>query len=431
MRVLLSTIGTRGEVQPMVALATALRTLGAEARLCVPPDFGEWVEGLGFPVVPIGPALRGTASGNGFRPTPERLLELAEGTVVTQFATLPVAARGCDAVVAGGGLQIAARSVAEAAGIRYVHVSYCPVTLPSPHHAPPPLALQGRPLAPDDADHRALWAEDAAHVNATFRAALNSGRATAFGASGPFGLPPVDDVRGHMLGDVPWLAADPVLGPWPGGEVLGTTSARGATGGTGAAGMTGTAGPPWQPGAWLLPDGTPLSPSLEDFLAAGEPPVFFGFGSVRATPGLPEAMIGAARAVGRRALVSRGWAGLSLVDDAEDCFLVGDVNQRALFPRVAAAVHHGGAGTTTAAASAGVPQVVAPQMYDQHYWARRVHELGVGAAHPPTPPTADSLTAALRHALHPDTAARARTVAATIHTDGARRAAERLVAGTG
>lgn len=405
MRVLLSTIGTRGEVQPMVALATALRTLGAEARLCVPPDFGEWVEWLGFSVVPIGPALRGTASGRGFRPTPERLRELAEGTVVTQFATLPEAARGCDAVVAGGGLQFAARSVAEAAGVRYVHVSYCPVTLPSPHHAPPPLALQGRPLAPDTADRRALWAEDADHVNATFRKALDSGRAEAFG------LPPVGDVRGHTLGDQPWLAADPVLGPWPGGDVLGT------------------AGPPWQPGAWLLPDDTPLSPALEDFLAAGEPPVYFGFGSIRATPGLPEAMIGAARAVGRRALVSRGWAGLSLVDDAEDCFLVGDVNQRALFPRVAAVVHHGGAGTTTAAASAGAPQVVAPQMYDQHYWARRVHELGVGAAHPPAPPTAGSLAAALRHALHPDTAARARTVAATVRADGARRAAERLLAG--
>ncbi|MBZ4321521.1 glycosyltransferase [Streptomyces huiliensis] len=415
MRVLLSTIGTRGEVQPMVALATALRALGAEARLCVPPDFRKWVEGLGFPVVPIGPALRGTASGSGFRPTPEQLRALAEGTVVTQFATLPEAAEGCDAIVAGGGLQIAARSVAEAAGLRYVHASYCPVALPSAHHAPPPLALQGRPLAPDDADHRALWAEDAAHVNATFRDALNARRKQT-------GLPPVDDVRGHMLGATPWLAADPVLGPWPG---TGNELWPGAEDEP----CPGTDDEPWQPGAWLLPDDSPLSPTLEDFLAAGEPPVYFGFGSIRATPGLAEAMTAAARAAGRRALISRGWAGLALVDDAPDCLSVGDVNQRALFPRVAAVVHHGGAGTTTAAALAGAPQVIAPQMYDQHYWARRVRELGTGAAHPPAPPTADSLTAALRQALHPDTAARARALGARVRTDGARRAAERLLTG--
>ncbi|MGK5639585.1 glycosyltransferase [Streptomyces sp. URMC 126] len=476
MRVLLSTIGTRGEVQPMLALATALRALGAKARLCVPPDFGEWIEGLGFSVVPIGPALRGTASGGGFRPSPERLRALAEGTVVTQFATLPAAARGCDAVVAGGGLQIAARSVAEAAGVPYAHASYCPVVLPSTHHAPPPLALQGRPLAPDTADHRALWAEDADQVNATFRDILNSCRRDT-------GLPPVADVRGHMLGTTPWLTADPVLGPWPHGEgaggrgpgkekpggkpsdgeesggeesggeasgeeasgeeetgtkpgaveAAGSASTTVAAGAAEAAGRSDAAWRPggvWQPGAWLLPDDAPLSPALEDFLEAGEPPVYFGFGSIRATPGLPEAMIGAARASGRRAIVSRGWAGLSLVDDAPDCLAIGDVNQRALFPRVAAVVHHGGAGTTTAAALSGAPQVVAPQMYDQHYWARRVHALGIGAAHPPTAPTADSLAEALRSALHPDVAARARAVAAMVRTDGAHRAAERLLTGT-
>ena len=54
MRVLLSTIGSRGDVQPLVALALQLRALGQEARFCVPPDFREWIEGLGIPVTPIG-----------------------------------------------------------------------------------------------------------------------------------------------------------------------------------------------------------------------------------------------------------------------------------------------------------------------------------------------------------------------------------------
>jgi UDP:flavonoid glycosyltransferase YjiC (YdhE family) len=58
MRVLLSTIGSRGDVQPLVALALELRALGQEVRLCVPPDFREWIEGLGLAVTPIGPELR-------------------------------------------------------------------------------------------------------------------------------------------------------------------------------------------------------------------------------------------------------------------------------------------------------------------------------------------------------------------------------------
>ena len=62
MRVLLSTIGSRGDVQPLVALASELRQLGQDVRLCVPPDFQEWIEGLGFAVTPIGPRVRGYAA---------------------------------------------------------------------------------------------------------------------------------------------------------------------------------------------------------------------------------------------------------------------------------------------------------------------------------------------------------------------------------
>ena len=76
--------------------------------------------------------------------------------------------------------------------------------------------------------------------------------------------------------------------------------------------------------------------------------------------------------------MSRGWPDLSLVGRRTDCLAIGEVNQQALFTRVAAVVHHGGAGTTTAAALAGAPQVVIPQVYDQHYWAQRVEQLGIG-----------------------------------------------------
>ncbi|HET7110622.1 MAG TPA: nucleotide disphospho-sugar-binding domain-containing protein, partial [Gemmatimonadales bacterium] len=94
--------------------------------------------------------------------------------------------------------------------------------------------------------------------------------------------------------------------------------------------------------------------------------------------------------------------------------------------------HHGGAGTTTAAARAGAPQVVIPQHYDQHYWAQRIHHLGLGAAHAPGTPTTASLTSALEHTLQPGVAARARAIAAAMRGDGARVAAQRLVdAGSG
>lgn len=400
MRVLLSTIGSRGDVQPVVALAVQLQALGYEARVCAPPDFRDWIEGLGIPFVPIGPEVRYTAKASlpaaQARPTPEQMRQIANATVATQFQVIPAAAEGCDILVGGGALQIALRTVAEQRGIAYVYASYCPVTLPSPHHAPP--AWQGDAPTDGPADNGRLWAEDTQRWNASWGAALNAHREAA-------GLAPVADVRSHIFTDTPWLAADPTLAPWPdpaGGAVV-------------------------QTGAWILPNERPLSPELEAFLDAGEPPVYFGFGSIRAPHDLSANMIQAARALGRRAIVSRGWAELSLADDEPDCLVIDEVNQQALFERVAAVVHHGGAGTTTAAARAGAPQVVIPQHYDQHYWARRVHQLGIGTAHAPGAPTAGSLASALEHALASDVAARAQSIATAVRSDGAELATQRLI----
>jgi vancomycin aglycone glucosyltransferase len=287
-------------------------------------------------------------------------------------------------------------------GIPYVFAAYCPVVLPSIHHAPPPVPpLPGQAPASDAADNRTLWARDAERFNDLFGGALNSRRAS-------MGLAPVDDVRTHIFSDHPWLAADPALAPWPAASDHSSV---------------------FQPGAWILPDERPLGRELETFLDAGEPPVYFGFGSIRAPQDLSEVMIKTARALGRRSIVSRGWADLTVIDSAPDCLSIGEVNQQTLFKRVAAVVHHGGAGTTTTAAAAGTAQVVIPQMYDQHYWAARVQELGIGTAHAPGKPTIDSLTAALEHALRPDVAVRAKSVATSVRRDGARTAAERLISG--
>jgi vancomycin aglycone glucosyltransferase len=184
-----------------------------------------------------------------------------------------------------------------------------------------------------------------------------------------------------------------------------------------------------QTGAWILSDERPLPAELVAFLDSGEPPVYVGFGSMpmRASKDVARVAIEAIRAQGRRVLVSRGWADLDLIDDRDDCLVVDEVNQQALFGRVAAVVHHGGAGTTTTAARAGAPQVVVPQIVDQPHWAGRVAELGIGAAHDGPTPTFESLSAALRTALTPETRGRARAVAGTIRTDGATVAAKLLL----
>src|ERR1041385_6316923 len=163
MRVLLSTIGSRGDVQPLVALAMQLRALGQEVRLCVPPDFRDWIESFGFSVIPIGPEVRGfAAAGTSSKmaaPSPERRRQLMEATVATQFETITSAAQGCDIIVAATALQIAARSVAEKMGVPYVFAAYSPTVLPSPHHAPAPLPpLPGE--GPAANDNRELWTRD-------------------------------------------------------------------------------------------------------------------------------------------------------------------------------------------------------------------------------------------------------------------------------
>ena len=96
------------------------------------------------------------------------------------------------------------------------------------------------------------------------------------------------------------------------------------------------------------------APSIAERL--GIPYVFTAY----CPAGVAAAMIAAARALGRRSIVSRGWAHLSLSDDEGDALAIAEVNQQALFTRVAAVVHHGGAGTTTGAAQAGTPQVIVP-----------------------------------------------------------------------
>nr|ADU56100.1 hypothetical protein CA878-22 [uncultured organism CA878] len=393
MRVLLSTSGTRGDVEPLVALAVRLRALGAEVRMCAPPASAERLAEVGVPLVPVGLALRVMMQDGMPPPSPEDERRLAAEAIAMQFDNVPAAAEGCDAVVVTGelGAAVAVRSVAEKLGIPYFYAAYSPIYLPSPHH-PPPL---DEPTAPDVTDNQALWDQRNQGFHQRFGDPINSRRAA-------IGLRPVEDVFGYGFTDHPLLAADPVLAPQP--ADLGAV----------------------QTGAWILPDERPLPAELEAFLDAGSPPVYVGFGSSPGTVDAAGVAVEAIRARGHRVVLSRGWADLALPDDETDCFVVDEANFQVLFGRVAAVVHHGGAGTTTAAARAGVPQVAIPQATDQPYFAARVAELGIGVAHDGPSPTVESLSAALATALAPETRARATAVAATIRTDGTTVAAQLL-----
>ena len=399
MRVLLSTYGSRGDVEPLVALAERLRALDAEVQVCAPPDedFAQRLAGVGVSLVAVGPSARALTIAT---PQPSSLPQRAADLIANQFDVVAAAAEGCDVLVATGMMPAAAGalSVAEKLGIRSVSVTFQQLTLPSPHRAP--LAYAGRPFPPEVTDNRVLWELDARNINALFGEALNIHRAA-------IDLPPVANVRDYVIGAQPWLATDPVMDPWRGMPDLDVV----------------------QTGAWILPDRNPLSAELVAFLDAGTPPVYAGFGSMpmHGSPNVARAAIEAIRSHGRRAIVARGWADLAAIDDRDDCFVVGEVNQQALFARVAAVVHHGGQGTTTTATRAGAPQVVVPQAADQPYWARRVTELGVGATHDGPTPTAGSLSAALGVALAPGVRQRASAVASTIRTDGATVAARRLL----
>lgn len=394
-RVLLWTWGSRGDVEPVAALALQLRLLGAEVRVCAPPDFEGLIDRVGATFVPAGLPVR--AALHGPKPlTPADAPRVAAELVAAQFNTAAPVAEGCDAVVATGLMPAGVRSLADKLGIHYVLVSLHPGPLPSPHQVP--LPRPGRPFPPGETDNRVLWDIDAERVNALYREPLNAQRAA-------IGLPPVDNVRDHVFTHRPWLAADPTLAPWPGSPDFDVV----------------------ETGAWMLPDDRPLAADLLTFLDAGAPPVYVGMGSVRVPDDIARIAIEAIRSHGRRVLVSRGWADLTLIDDRDDCFVVDEVNHQALFPRVAAVVHHGGAGTTTTAAKAGAAQVIVPQIADQPYWAGRVAELGVGAAHDGPTPTVESLSAALARALSPQIRAQATALAGAIRTDGAMVAARLLL----
>jgi vancomycin aglycone glucosyltransferase len=403
-KILISSIGTRGEVQPIVALALELKALGHDATLCAAPDFKSWIESFGIKHVPVGPPLKGFSmrapSGKRIKFSKAQAKQMVEGSVRNQFQVMGEAAKGADLVVVAGALQTAGRSIAELLKIPYVYAAYCAGTLPSWNHPPPRMRMRfPRSQSLPRFVNGLLWTLTERMWNSLFRNVVNEQRKIV-------GLAPIDNMTPYVFTDHPWLAADATLGP-----AAPTSNMQ-----------------IFQTGAWMLRDSSSLPDELEKFLNQGKPPIYFGFGSM-VSPGLTVPMLlDAARKLGRRAIISKGWANLELPDAGDDCISIGEVSHEKLFPRVAAIVHHGGAGTTTTAARAGTPQVIVPHLYDQFYWAHRVEQLGIGTSIQEASQSApDELVEALRISLSSATTSSARALASRIDLNGANIAARKLV----
>ena len=168
-------------------------------------------------------------------------------------------------------------------------------------------------------------------------------------------------------------------------------------------------------GYWFLDEAPDWSPpaALLDFLYRGSPPIYVGFGSMgsRNPEATADLVLQAIALTGQRAILQSGWGGLSKSHLPETIFMVDSIPHGWLFQHVAAVVHHGGAGTTAAGLRAGVPSIVIPFFGDQPFWGQKVAELGVGTAPIPRKQlTAERLADAI-HTTVTDEAMRQRAAA--------------------
>ena len=379
MRALLLTVGSQGDVQPFVALASRLRSGGHEAVLAAPALYRGLAAPCDVPFVPLdldldrlGAALAGQ---HGLR----HLLTFCRSLGRAAGALLPgataAAQLGADVVVHHPVLPVG-QHLAEFLGVPAVVAQPQPALVPTREFASAawPCRVPGVLNRPSYRAARALsgaWARP--RIERWRRDVLalppRPGRHDPLRAAGGGPVPVLHAYSAHVL---------PRPADWPASAQV--------------------------TGYWLLPRTPGWTPPrrLAEFLEAGEPVVYLGFGSM---PGPdPEALAAAlATAAGRhgfRAVVASSSPALRRLLPAGRFLVIRQAPHDWLFPRVQAVVHHGGAGTTGAAVTAGRPQVIWPFGVDQHFWARRMTLLGVApAARPVRALTGPALAAALGQAL--------------------------------
>jgi sterol 3beta-glucosyltransferase len=363
-RILIFAFGSRGDVQPLVALGKGLqRTAGHQVTLAAGSNFQTWIEreGLRYARINVdieaamqtelGKEWLGNSSSNPMQELRNmREMTRAHGEQIADDVLRM--ADDADVYMSGFLTVEPTETLARAYGKRHIAALLSPVAPTRSGAAGMQAFLPGESIInrwwgyvieamlfsvlqpPSDALRKRLGQPPA--TRAEFMRALN--RTPALLGVSPRVIPPPSDWGKHIH----------ITGYW----FL-------------------DAAPDWQP-----------SPALAAFLAVGEAPVYLGFGSMasRDPGGTTRVMLDALRATGRRGILHSGWAGLHADDLPPEVFLLDYAPHDWLFPRMAGVVHHGGAGTTAAALRAGVPATIVAHMGDQPFWGRRVRALGVGTA---------------------------------------------------
>lgn len=355
MRITMICIGSTGDVRPYLVLGRELRRRGHEVSICAFANFASAVkaEGLGFKPVSgdvktFMANLMNGANGVAFlKQVRDTLREFIEPFL----ADLEAATEDAQAIVGTYFGQVF-QSLAEMRHVPYVQTQYFPI---DPNPQAPIASAPGQRVG--KAWNLATYQLGHLLISTLEKYYLSDWRQSRGMSPRKLEAAPCYELCGHLI---PVLyAISPLIMPRPArwGENIHMT------------------------GFWLdrrestyQPD-----PALADFLAAGEKPVYIGFGSMTAGD-MAETLDIAREAVllsGVRAVLSTGWGGVD-VPPAENLYVAGFVPHDWLFDRVSAVVHHGGAGTTAAGITAGRPTLVVPFGGDQPFWATRVKALGIG-----------------------------------------------------
>jgi UDP:flavonoid glycosyltransferase YjiC (YdhE family) len=396
MKFVLASWGSRGDIEPCAAVGCELLRRGHDVRMAVPPDLVGFVEAAGLPAVAYGldtqaivEALRNFWTclfGNFWRirdliRLSREARELATRCRGEMSSTLTSLADGADLLFTGLVFEQAAANVAE----------YYDIPLATLHYFPARANGHLVPILPSPLIRSAMtvveWLVSRLMKKVDYAQRRELGLPKATGPS-PRRIAERGSLEIQAYDEVcfPGLAAE--WAKWDGRRPF--------------------------VGSLTMELPTDADDEVGSWIAAGTPPIYFGFGSMPACSAVESAadtvaMISAACAqLGERALVCSGWSDFSRVPHFDHVKVVGAVNFAATFPACRAVVHHGGSGTTAAGLRAGVPTLILWTLPDQLIWGAQVKRLKVGTARRFSTTTRESLVADLRRILAPQYVIRAR-----------------------
>lgn len=409
MKVLIYAYGTRGDVQPSVALGHALVRAGHQAVLAAPARYADFAAEHGLDFVPRDEQWLSLMTDNADvrelyhgdqKKRTERQKEVFEWYKAEVLRLVPVlledqwnaAAGGADVIVYQDTWFTHANHVAEALGIPSVLAVQYPQSVPSWEY-PSMLVPPGKKL-PKVLNRLSHW---------PMRFLVSEKKRIDAWRTDVLGLAP----RKRRFDRLTLPDGSPT-------QVLQSFSRHVVA-----------PAPSWGPhihttGFWFLPSDDYTPPAdLVDFLDDGEPPVFVGFGSIVGKDPVEtgRTVLKAIAETGVRAVVGTGWGGLELPETPPNVHVIDQAPYDWLFPRVRAVVHAGGTGTINYALAAGLPQVACVFHHEQMMWSKNLHELGAT----PAPLWMDTLeSGALADAIRQATTDPAMTAAARRASEGMR-----------